>query len=89
VSTQVERVEAPDAEAAVPSALAMVGLLAGPLLSMVDSSVVNVAVPDIARLLHTELATVQWTVSGYLLALAGTLAASAWLTRRFGSRRLY
>ena len=67
----------------------MVGLLAGPLLTMVDSSVVNVAVPDIARSLHTDLATVQWTVSGYLLALAAMLAASAWLTRRFGSRKVY
>jgi EmrB/QacA subfamily drug resistance transporter len=72
-----------------PSALAMFGLLAGPLLSMIDSSVINVAVPDIARSLHTDLSTVQWTVSGYLLALAAMLAASAWLTRRFGSRRVY
>lgn len=65
------------------------GLLAGPFLSMVDSSVVNVAVPDIARSLHSDLPTVQWTVSGYLLALAAALAASAWLARRFGSRTVY
>jgi EmrB/QacA subfamily drug resistance transporter len=67
----------------------LVGLLAGPFLTMVDSSVVNVAVPDIARSLDSGLATVQWTVSGYLLAIAAGLAASAWLTRRFGSRTVY
>jgi len=71
------------------SVLVMVGLLAGPFLTMVDASVVNVAAPSIVRSLHADLATVQWTVSGYLLALATTLAASAWLTRRFGSRTVY
>ncbi|MBO0683578.1 MAG: DHA2 family efflux MFS transporter permease subunit [Candidatus Dormibacteraeota bacterium] len=70
-------------------ALVVFGLMAGPFLTMVDSSVVNVAVPDIARSLHTDLATVQWTVSAYLLALAAALAASGWLTRRFGSRPVY
>lgn len=69
--------------------LAMAGLLAGPFLSMVDSNVVNVAVPDIARSLHGSLSAVQWTVSGYLLALGTALAASAYLERRFGSRPVY
>ena len=69
--------------------LGIAGLLAGPFLSMVDSNVVNVAVPDIARSLHGPLAAVQWTVSGYLLALGTALAASAFLERRFGSRPVY
>ncbi|HKA09795.1 MAG TPA: DHA2 family efflux MFS transporter permease subunit [Candidatus Dormibacteraeota bacterium] len=75
--------------AAQPSMLVLLGLLAGPFLTMIDASVVNVAAPSIVRSLHTDLATVQWTVSGYLLALATTLAATAWLTRRFGSRTVY
>ena len=69
--------------------LAIAGVLAGPFLSMVDSNVVNVAIPQIARSLHGSLAAVQWTVSGYLLALGTALAASAFLERRFGSRRVY
>lgn len=69
--------------------LAIAGLLAGPFLSMVDSNVVNVAIPQIARSLHGSLAAVQWTVSGYLLALGTALAASAFLERRFGGRRVY
>lgn len=71
------------------SALAMAGLLAGPFLSMVDSNVVNVALPDIASQLHTSLDTAQWVVSGYLLALAAGLATSAYLAKRFGTRRVY
>ena len=64
-------------------------LLAGPLLSMLDSSVVNVAVEPIARQLHASLTTVQWTVSGYLLALGAGLAATAYLARRFGTLPVY
>src|SRR5207253_1847246 len=45
-------------------------LLAGPLLSMLDSSIVNVAVEPISRDLHASITSVQWAVSGYLLALA-------------------
>jgi EmrB/QacA subfamily drug resistance transporter len=67
----------------------MLALLAGPLLSMIDSSVVNVAVPDLARSLHASLTSVQWTVSGYLLALAAVLPATSYLARRFGTVRVY
>ncbi|WP_426501937.1 DHA2 family efflux MFS transporter permease subunit [Dactylosporangium sp. McL0621] len=71
------------------SGLMQLGLLAGPLLTMVDSSIVNVAVPDIAAELHTGLAGTQWVVSGYLLALAAGLAATSYLARRFGTMRVY
>jgi EmrB/QacA subfamily drug resistance transporter len=69
--------------------LVLLALLAGPLLSMVDGNVVNVAVPDIVRELHTTLTSVQWVVSGYLLALAATLPATSWLAKRFGTTRVY
>jgi len=69
--------------------LVQYALLAGPLLSMLDSSIVNVAVEPIARELHASLTTVQWTVSGYLLALGAGLAGTAYLARRFGTRPVY
>jgi EmrB/QacA subfamily drug resistance transporter len=64
-------------------------LLAGPLLSMLDSSIVNVAIEPIARELHASLPVVQWAVSGYLLALGTGLAATAYLSRRFGTLPVY
>src|SRR5579875_442848 len=64
-------------------------LLAGPLLSMIDSSIVNVAVEPIARELRASLTTVGWTVSGYLLALGTGLAATPYLSRRFGTLPAY
>jgi EmrB/QacA subfamily drug resistance transporter len=72
-----------------PGPLVQYALLAGPLLSMLDSSIVNVAVEPIARELHASLTTVQWTVSGYLLALGAGLAGTAYLARRFGTLPVY
>jgi EmrB/QacA subfamily drug resistance transporter len=69
--------------------LVQYALLAGPLLSMLDSSIVNVAAEPIARELHASLTTVQWTVSGYLLALGAGLAGTAYLARRFGTLQVY
>jgi EmrB/QacA subfamily drug resistance transporter len=75
----------------VPKAdpLVQYALLAGPLLSMLDSSIVNVAVEPIARELRASLTVVQWTVSGYLLALGAGLAGTAFLARRFGTLPVY
>jgi EmrB/QacA subfamily drug resistance transporter len=69
--------------------LAQVGLMMGPLLSMIDESVINVALPDIARNLDASLSTVQWVISGYLLSLSAFLAITAYLSRRFGTLQAY
>jgi len=71
------------------STLTRLAFLGGPMLSMIDSSVVNIAVPDIVTDLHTSLGTAAWTVSGYLLGLAAGLAATPWLARRFGTLPAY
>jgi EmrB/QacA subfamily drug resistance transporter len=59
------------------------------MLSMIDSSVVNVAVPSIVGGLHSSLGTAAWVVSGYLLGLACGLAATPWLARRYGTLPAY
>jgi EmrB/QacA subfamily drug resistance transporter len=87
-----ERSHPTDAGTAPPprlGPLVQYALLAGPLLSMLDSSIVNVAVEPIAGELHASLTTVQAAVSGYLLALGAGLAGTAYLARRFGTRPVY
>ena len=81
----------PGETAAAPKLPAVVRLcfLAGPMLSMIDSSVVNVAVPSIVAGLHTSLGTAAWAVSGYLLGLACGLPATPWLARRYGTLPAY
>lgn len=65
------------------------GLLAGPLLTMLDSSIVNVAVLRVADELHASIGAVQWTISGYLLALGAGLGVVGYLARRFGTLPVY
>ncbi len=67
------------------SAQAQYALLAGPLLSMLDSSIVNVASRPSPGTCARACQLVQWAVSGYLLALGTGLAATAYLSRRFGT----
>jgi MFS family permease len=64
-------------------------LVAGPMLTMIDSAVLNVAIPQIAHSLDSSLSQAQWAVSGYLLGLAVGQAVVAWLDRRFGTYRAY
>jgi EmrB/QacA subfamily drug resistance transporter len=64
-------------------------LIVGPFLTMLDSSVVNVALPDIATTYNSTLTDVQWVLSGYLLALAAVLVACAFLSKRFGASKVY
>lgn len=94
MTARTELAHPEDADAAQPrpprlGPLVQYALLAGPLLSMLDSSIVNVAVEPIARGLHAGLTTVQWTVSGYLLALGAGLAGTAYLARRLGTLPVY
>ncbi len=71
------------------NSLIQMSLIAGPFMSMIDSNIVNVALPDIARQLGANLTDAQWIISGYLLALAVVLPTSAYLAKRFGARRMY
>ena len=65
------------------------GLLAGPFMSMIDSSVVNVALPAMTISLHTTFTAVQWVASAYLLALGLGTTATAYIARRWGTQRAY
>lgn len=61
----------------------------GPLMSGLDSTMVNVSLDTIGRALHATLGTIQWITSGYLLALALALPLSGWLIDRVGARRIF
>jgi EmrB/QacA subfamily drug resistance transporter len=61
----------------------------GSVSSLLSSTVVNVAVPDLQRVFHASLTDVQWVVTAYLLGLSATIPLSGWATDRFGSKRVY
>jgi EmrB/QacA subfamily drug resistance transporter len=68
--------------------IAAVAML-GPLMTMLDSTVVNVSLAALGRELHSPLSTIQWVTTGYLLSLALMLPLSGWLVDRVGAKRVY
>lgn len=58
------------------------------LIGFLDASVVNVAVPAIGASLGASVATLQWTLTSYLLAVAALLLLSGALADHFGRRRV-
>jgi EmrB/QacA subfamily drug resistance transporter len=61
----------------------------GSSMAMLDGTVVNVALPTIGRHLGATLGGLQWTVTGYTLALAGLILLGGALGDRVGRRRVF
>ena len=58
-------------------------------MSLLDVSIVNVALPSIAQSLNASVAQVQWVVSGYALAFGLVLVAGGRLGDALGRRRMF
>jgi EmrB/QacA subfamily drug resistance transporter len=61
----------------------------GSSIAAIDATVVGIALPAIGRDFHLGVASLQWVVSAYLLALAGLLLVGGALGDRFGRRRVF
>ena len=61
----------------------------GVFMLLLDITVVNVALPDIQRSLHSSFSDLQWVVDAYSLTLAAFLLTSGSLADLFGRRRIF
>jgi EmrB/QacA subfamily drug resistance transporter len=61
----------------------------GSSMALLDSTVVNVALPTLGDDLGADLAGLQWTVNAYLLTLASLILVGGALGDRFGRRRMF
>ena len=61
----------------------------GAIMSILDVTVVNVAINHLTQDFDTTLVTIQWVVTGYTLALATVIPVTGWAADRFGTKRLY
>ncbi|RKT52255.1 MFS transporter [Saccharothrix australiensis] len=58
-------------------------------MALLDSTVVNVALPRIGGELRADVAGLQWTLDGYLLSLASLILVAGSLGDRYGRRRVF
>jgi EmrB/QacA subfamily drug resistance transporter len=64
-------------------------VILGMIMSILDTTIVNVALRTLGHDLHSSLAQIQWVVTGYLLSLAAVIPITGWAARRFGAKRVY
>jgi EmrB/QacA subfamily drug resistance transporter len=64
-------------------------VILGMIMSILDTTIVNVALHTLGHDLHSSVSQIQWVVTGYLLSLAAVIPVTGWAARRFGARRVY
>src|SRR4029079_17652063 len=61
-------------------------VILGSIMSVLDTTVVNVALEPLSQDLNVPLDDIQWVATGYLLSLAAIIPVTGWAGKRFGAR---
>ncbi len=85
---------AEDSPAALGAAPGQLGrilavVITGAVMSVLDMTIVNVALDRLSESFGSPLETIQWTATAYTLALAAVIPAAAWAMGRIGAKRTY
>ena len=64
-------------------------VILGMMMSILDTTIVNVALHTLSHDLHSPLSQIQWVITGYLLSLAAVIPITGWAARRFGAKQVY
>lgn len=69
--------------------LAVVTIMTGSIASLLTSTIINVAIPEVMGAFGMTLAQSQWLSSGFLAAATVTMLLSAWAVESFGMKAVY
>ncbi len=69
--------------------IALLTLIVGAFMSLLDSSIVNVAIPTLESAFSATTSQIQWVITIYLLVLGVVVPSTGWLSDRIGTKRLY
>ncbi|HWP49536.1 MAG TPA: DHA2 family efflux MFS transporter permease subunit [Candidatus Limnocylindrales bacterium] len=64
-------------------------VMLGPMMEVIDSSIINIALPNMMGSLGANLDEVTWLVTGYMVANVTIVPISGWLSMRFGRKRYF
>lgn len=64
-------------------------VMLGTFMAVLDATIVNVGLPKIMASFGVGLSTIEWVVTGYMLAMAAMLPTSGWMADKFGYKRIY
>nr|WP_221200332.1 DHA2 family efflux MFS transporter permease subunit [Nocardioides soli] len=90
VSTETQPAPEPETEKLDGRVLVIAGVVVlGAIMSILDITVVSVALETFKQEFDATAAQVAWTMTGYTLALAAVIPMTGWAADRFGTKRLY
>jgi MFS family permease len=61
----------------------------GSIMSILDTTIVAVALDTLGKDFHVPVSTIQWVTTGYLLALAMVIPVTGWAVDRFGAKPMW
>jgi DHA2 family multidrug resistance protein len=71
------------------SAPAMIGVVLGVFMAVLDTSIVNVAIPKMMTAYSTDQSTIEWVLTIYTLTEGMLTPVSGYMADRFGAKRMY
>lgn len=69
--------------------LLLLAVMIGTMASIMSSTIINVAIPDLSQQFGLGQERAQWVGSGFMLAMTVSMLTTPWLLGRFGYRRTY
>jgi DHA2 family multidrug resistance protein len=69
--------------------LLTIGIMLASLLQILDTTIANVAIPDMQSTLGATPDTISWVLTSYIVAMAVAMPLTGWLADRLGSRNLF
>jgi EmrB/QacA subfamily drug resistance transporter len=61
----------------------------GTIMTILDVTLVNVAVPTLGAEYGTSISTIQWVLTGYMLAFASVIPLTGWASERYGAKHVW
>ncbi len=91
VSETAERPNATEGERVfTPEIIGLAAVvLAGTVMTVLDVTIVNVALATLGREFRTSISTIQWVSTAYMLAFASVIPLTGWAGERFGAKRVW
>ena len=69
--------------------LLLLSVMVGTMASIMSSTIINVAVPDMSHFFGLGQDRLQWVSSGFMLAMTASMLSTPWWLARFGYRKTY
>ena len=69
--------------------LLLLSVMVGTMASIMSSTIINVAIPDMSQHFTLGQERAQWVTSGFMAAMTVSMLTTPWLLARYGYRRTY